>query len=273
MMWFRRPEFDRYAVFKCDSAIRGGFDWDELCDTTLPVPSIEKQREIVKEYHVIVDRINLNNRLIEKLEETAQAIYKQWFVDFEFPDENGKPYKSNGGVMIESELGDIPKGWSIGKLQEIISFKNGKTKPNSKGNIPVYGGNGIIEYIGESNEENSIAIGRVGAYCGSLYRILEKFWVSDNAISAKSKKNFNMFCFYILKNLNLNEMSEGTGQPLITQNILNEIKIYIPENDIILKFEKLAIVLFKNTDSIRKELYLLERIKNLLLSKLATITN
>jgi type I restriction enzyme S subunit len=81
MMWFRRPEFDRYATFKCDAAIRGGYEWTELCETLIPVPSITKQREIVKEYNVIQDRIALNQRLIQKLEETAQAIYKEWFVD------------------------------------------------------------------------------------------------------------------------------------------------------------------------------------------------
>lgn len=83
MMWMRRPEFDRYADFKCDSAIRGGFAWDELCDVELPVPSIEKQREIVKEYQTVVDRIHLNEQLNQKLEETAQAIYRHWFVDVE----------------------------------------------------------------------------------------------------------------------------------------------------------------------------------------------
>jgi type I restriction enzyme S subunit len=70
----------------------------------LPIPPIDKQREIVKEYNVIQNRIALNQQLIQKLEETAQAIYKQWFVEFEFPDENGKPYKSNGGEMVLDRL-------------------------------------------------------------------------------------------------------------------------------------------------------------------------
>ena len=86
----------------------------------LPFPHPEKQKEIVKEYNTIVNRITLNNQLIQKLEETAQAIYKQWFVDFEFPDENGKPYKSNGGEMeLNKELErEIPKGWEVKYLQK-----------------------------------------------------------------------------------------------------------------------------------------------------------
>lgn len=119
MMWFRRPEFDRYARFKSHGSAREIFDWEEMCNTLLPVPHIDKQREIVKEYNTIQNRINLNNQLIQKLEETAQAIYREWFVEFEFPDENGQPYKSNGGEMIESEIGEIPKNW---ELKEIISI-------------------------------------------------------------------------------------------------------------------------------------------------------
>ena len=135
MMWFRRPEFDRYARFKSHGSAREIFDWEEMCNTLLPIPSINKQREIVKEYNVIQNRIALNQQLIQKLEDTAQAIYKQWFVDFEFPDENGKPYKSSGGEMVWNEelQKEIPKGWEVEKLGNIIesyskthSFKKDK---------------------------------------------------------------------------------------------------------------------------------------------------
>ncbi|WP_262733857.1 restriction endonuclease subunit S [Gaetbulibacter sp. NE] len=85
MMWFRRPEFDRYADFRCDSAIRGGFKWDELCEVTLPIPSIEQQQQIVDEYNTVTNRIQLNEQINQNLEATAQALYKHWFVDFEFP--------------------------------------------------------------------------------------------------------------------------------------------------------------------------------------------
>jgi type I restriction enzyme S subunit len=273
MMWFRRPEFDRYARFKSHGSAREIFDWDEMCNTLLPIPSITKQREIVKEYNVIQNRIALNQQLIQKLEETAQAIYKQWFMEFEFPDKNRKPYKSNGGEMVwNEELGKvIPEGWEVDELQKIILFKNGKSKPTKKGANPVYGGNGIIEYVDNHNDENVIAIGRVGAYCGSLYRVLGKCWISDNAISAQSKINANMFSYYVLNDLNLNERSEGTGQPLITQGLLNGIRITIPKKHIINRFEIVAIATFKNQDVISQENQKLTELKELLLSKLATI--
>ena len=131
MMWFRRPEFDRYARFMSHGSAREIFSWDELCNTELPVPSTAKQREIVAEYHTIQNRIALNNQLIQTLETTAQAIYKQWFVEFEFPNEAGQPYRSSGGEMVDSELGEIPKGWSVSKIKDFGKTITGKT-PSSE---------------------------------------------------------------------------------------------------------------------------------------------
>lgn len=127
MMWFSRKEFDRNAWFYTDADVRGGLPWSSFCEMELPIPSIEKQREIVAEYNIVQNRINLNNQLIAKLEETAQAIYKQWFVDFEFPDENGLPYKSNGGEMVDSELGEIPKGWEVKSFTNVAKLGGGGT--------------------------------------------------------------------------------------------------------------------------------------------------
>ena len=123
MMWFRRPEFDRYARYMSHGSTREAFGWEEMCDVELPVPTLEKQKEIIKEYHTITDRIKLNEQLNQKLEDTAQSIYTEWFVNFEFPDENGNPYKSNGGEMVYCDELDmeIPKGWSIDSLENYVN--------------------------------------------------------------------------------------------------------------------------------------------------------
>lgn len=133
MMWFTRSEFDREACFHAVGGVRGSLEWEDFCGMKLPIPSPEKQLEIVREYNVIQNRIALNNQFISKLEETAQGIYKQWFVDFEFPDVNGKPYKSNGGEMVwcEELEKEIPEGWKISTLKEIIEIvisHRGKSK-------------------------------------------------------------------------------------------------------------------------------------------------
>lgn len=110
-----------------------------------------------------------------------------------------------------------------------MNFKNGKKRPVSPGNIPVYGGNGILGFAGKSNNQNCIIIGRVGAYCGSVFYESQKCWVSDNAICCTAKKNSDIaFDYYLLKGLHLNEQHIGTSQPLLTQEILNRIEILCP---------------------------------------------
>jgi len=114
-------------------SVRELFGWEEMCDVELPIPSIERQQEIAKEYSSIVERIRINEQLIHKLGELGQTIYKRWFVDFDFPisakyaaiigkpELEGQPYKSKGGEMAYNDVlkGKIPKGWrdtSIGTL-------------------------------------------------------------------------------------------------------------------------------------------------------------
>lgn len=114
-------------------------------------------------------------------------------------------------------------------LNEIVRFKNGKKRPITDGSIPVYGGNGILGYTDNSNYERCIIIGRVGAYCGSVYLEDNKCWVSDNAIVALPLgENDIRFLYYLLRGLHLNKRHIGTSQPLITQEILNKIECIVP---------------------------------------------
>jgi len=134
MMWFRRPEFDRYARFKSHGSVREIFNWEDMCEVELPIPPIKEQRKLVKEYNVIRDRIRLNSQLIQNLGGIAKAIYEQWFVDFEFPDKNGITYKSNGGNMkYNDELDmEIPLEWEVKPLSDLCIIKGGKRLPKGE---------------------------------------------------------------------------------------------------------------------------------------------
>jgi type I restriction enzyme S subunit len=120
--------------------------------------------------------------------------------------------------------------WKEYKLGEIAEIKNGKSRPKVKGDIPVYGGNGILDYSESSNVMGeTIIIGRVGAYCGSVYFENKEIWVSDNALYAKPKKGFNSkYLYYLLKEDNLNQYAGGSSHPLLTQGRLNDLKFSIP---------------------------------------------
>ena len=115
MMWFRRPEFDRYTRFHSHGSAREVFDWDELCNVQLPVPSIERQREIMAEYETLTRRIRLNEQMIAKLEETAQALYRKMFVD---------------GIDKEN----LPEGWKLGTVREFCKKMTSGGTPNRSNN-------------------------------------------------------------------------------------------------------------------------------------------
>lgn len=120
--------------------------------------------------------------------------------------------------------------WRETNLDEVLSFYNGKKRPTESGNIPVYGGNGILSYCNSYNTEGeSLIIGRVGAYCGNVFYENKKCWISDNAILAKAKTNVSCkFMYYILKHTNLNDMHIGSSQPLLTQGILKGLTTTMP---------------------------------------------
>ena len=249
MMWFRRPEFDRYARFKSHGSAREIFSWEEMCDVKLPIPSIEQQQKIVSEYEAITRRIHLNEQIIAKLEETAQALYRKMFV--------------NG---IDKE--NLPEGWRMGTLGEISDFKNGKATKLSNGIIPVYGGNGIVGYTETSNAENVIVIGRVGINCGNALLEPNKCWVNDNAMMAIPKSDSIYFLYLLIKSLDLNGQSEGSGQPLLTQVILTQQDCLIPSLHAMRMFNSQAKTLAMNVFIRQSEIVDLNELQSLLLAKM-----
>ena len=107
MLWFSRPEFDRYARYMSHGSVREIFDWDELCKVELPVPSIDKQRSIVKAYQTITERIELKRRINDNLEATAMAIFRSHFVTF------------------EKYGGKIPTTWVKATIGDVVSVARG----------------------------------------------------------------------------------------------------------------------------------------------------
>lgn len=182
-------------------------------------PTLLEQKRIASVLSNIDSKIELNRAINQNLEAMAKQLYDYWFVQFDFPNEEGKPYKSNGGEMVWNEVlkREIPKDWEVLSFGDLFNIGNGKNIPNSSGTIPAYGGNGIIKYVDKSNYDSCFIVGRVGANCGSLHYSPTKCWVSDNAISVVPK-NLNEIA-YLLFSLKLYDLSKnkgGSSQPLVT---------------------------------------------------------
>lgn len=117
MMWFRRPEFDRICWLHTDGSVRGGITWEDICRLELPVPSIDEQREIVRSYRAITERIALKKQINDNLDTTMQAIYKSYFIDFE-------PFKYE--PTQSTKLGNIPANWNMCKFSDLCELLNGR---------------------------------------------------------------------------------------------------------------------------------------------------
>ena len=119
--------------------------------------------------------------------------------------------------------------WKEYRLGEITVMKNGKKRPQEKGLYPVYGGNGIMDYSNDYNSEKVVIVGRVGAYCGCVYKCDEQCWVSDNAIAVSPKDTVDFhFLYYLMSTLDFHYQHIGGAQPLMTQDIIGDFKIKLP---------------------------------------------
>ena len=216
----------------------------ELAPMKVNLPDKKTQKQIVSILSSIEKKIDANESINNNLEQQAQAIFLKMFPD-------------------------IFSASSSSSFQNLIEFSNGKKRPEAIGNIPVYGGNGILAYTNQSNAENSVIIGRVGAYCGNTFLCPEKCWISDNAIQAKSKnEDSQLFIYYLLRNASLPSRHIGTGQPLMTQAILNAVPVNEPSTQEIRSFINVCTPLHETIFANEKQNISLTILRDTLLPKL-----
>ena len=217
---------------------------------------LEEQHKIAKVLSDLDTKIEINNRINSELEAMAKTLYDYWFVQFDFPYSPpsegcpqdgvvfGKPYKSSGGKMVwNAELKrEIPEGWEVNELSKVLTIKYGKDhKKLNEGAIPVYGSGGIMRYADKAlyNDE-AILIPRKGSI-GNLFYIAEPFWSVDTMFyTIATAKDSTLYYFYQLSKLNLKTLNVGTAVPSLTTEVLNQIKLLIPDSEVMLKFNSIV---------------------------------
>lgn len=260
MLWVSRPEFDRYARFMSHGSVRELFSWDEMCNVLLPVPSIEEQRRIVSEYQTVERRIKNNEAMIQKLEETAQAIYHHTFV--EGLDEN-----------------NLPEGWRMGCLSDVAIFKVGGDKPdvfseepNDECYFPIYS-NGVENkgLYGYTNKaailESSVTISARGNVGTCFLRRKPYSGIVRLVSVIPNNPTMLYYLFYNLSSRNL--QGDGSAQAQITVPQLQNEQIIIPVKETLSIFCKQAKAIFDNIDCLERENSHLRTLLSLLNSKLS----
>ena len=238
----------------------------------IPLPPLNEQKAIAKILSDLDAKIELNQKMNKTLEAIAQAIFKHWFIDFEFPNDEGRPYKSSGGEMVDSELGEIPKGWKIGGIKDIAKVKSGK-RPIERSelktetfSVELIGASSVMGYTKDYLfSENLVIIGRVGTH-GVIQRTFRPSWPSDNTLVFITG-NLE-YIFQILKRVEYEALNVGSTQPLITQSQMENFEIIIPSKTILDVFENLSMIIYKKISTTNVESENLSSILSLLLPRL-----
>ncbi|WP_334106102.1 restriction endonuclease subunit S [Leyella stercorea] len=278
MMWAKRPEFDRYARYMSHGSVRELFSWEEMCNVMLPVPPIEEQHRIVSEYQTVERRIANNEALIQKLEETAQAIYYHTFVE---------------GIDEEN----LPEGWRKGTIEELCCVKDGThdSPKTCKCGYPLITSAHLEPYslllgqaynistddfnkINERSlvEEKDILYSMIGTI-GSIHYAINKrkdYAIKNMALFKTSKcLDYAEFILCTLKSLKtenyIKASVSGSTQNYVTLNILRGIPITIPDIEAINRYHDKSKYLFYYIGLLASENSHLRTLLSLLTSKLS----
>ena len=273
MMWLCRPENDRYIGFISGGDVRGGISWDTFCSLPIRVPHISKQRAIVEEYNTIQNRIQLNEQLIQKLEETAQAIYREWFVE---------------GVDLEN----LPEGWRVGLVRDLCSYSQNRisiedisleTYISTENMLQERGGVTIANNLPNASTTTGFEIGNI--LISNIRPYFKKVWLanfdggcSNDVLCLVPKSNIpSLYLYQVVEKDDFFEYvmagSKGTKMPRGDKKWIMDYPAVIPDKELLKKFNKLATTIQNDIFIKKSENHKLRELKALLLSKLATVEN
>ena len=254
LLWLQSQKGQAALKAKESGTTVTGIKQAEFRKIEISLPPLDMQRRIAAVLKPLDDKIELNARINARLERVTQALFKRQFVRFE----------STGGTM--------PPGWRVGTLSEIAHITSGKRPPvksqesNEKMNIPLVGAASVMGFTNVANHTDKILIiGRVGTH-GVVQRFNSPCWASDNTLIITSR--FYEYVYQQLHLIDYSKLNRGSTQPLITQGDMNKIKLLIPTEDALNKYEELAGTLMSLVEHNTDESRTLARLRDVLLPRL-----
>ena len=286
-----------YLVQISSGSARDNLSQKVIQDLEINLPLLETQQKIAKILSDIDDKIEILHQINDNLAKLAKTIYDYWFVQFDFPDENGKPYKSSGGKMVYNDIlkREIPEGWEVKKLGDVAQFKNGinyeKTSSGSEkvkiinvrniSSSTIFINQTDLDEIFLENDRSTnflvndkmILITRSGVPGATrLVSVLEAKTVYSGFIIASEVNDliFKNLIFYYLKNIEevLKNQSAGTIMKNISQSVLTEMRISLPPQNVLLKFNTIIHSLFEQMKNVQKQIQHLQSLRDWLLPML-----
>ena len=283
--YFRSLKFRNAVTSMSSMTTRASLNNDMISLLTITVPTLEEQENIANILSCLDEKIELNNEMNKTLEEMAQCIFKRWFVDFEFPNENGEPYKSSGGEMVDSELGMIPNGWEVvnyintSDIQYGFAFKSKLF--NDKEGKPIIRIRDISNsytptYTTEEYNDlyivtkNDILVGMDGEFKAHIWGGKDSL-LNQRVLRIRPKDNNSIaYSYFSIKEpLRYLENSKvGTTVIHLGKKDINNIKIVYPPNNLISKYRDIADNLINKICENKVEIMELLELRDSLLPKL-----
>ena len=232
-------------------------DKDQIMRYELPTFTPTEEENIGNMMVDIMSKIKVNRQINDNLEAMAKQLYDYWFVQFDFPNEEGKPYKSNGGAMVWNEKlkREIPQGWDFCFLENLLTIRNGRDhKHLADGIYPVYGSGGEMRKVSEYlYDGESVLMPRKGSLNNIMY-VNEAFWTVDTMFYSEMKlSNCAKYIYYTIKDIDFTRWDSGTGVPSMTSSTLYSIKLVKPQNETLKKFDEMISPLFEHMKQISEQ--------------------
>ena len=297
LMYYLMSSIGQYQLqSRASGTTVSGIKQSEFRKVLISLPPLEEQKAIAAILSSLDEKIELNNQMNETLEEMVQALFKRWFVDFEFPNEEGHPYKSSGGEMVESELGMIPSTWKVGNLSDIsIKIFSGGTPKTTEDSY--WNGNYCWLSSGETrnrfilsteksitelgvkksstklaNKYNTvIASAGQGNTRGQASLLLLDTYINQSLISINPKMEFTFFSFLNIARRyeELRAISDSNSiRGSLTTKMIQKLSIVIPELTILIKFNEIINPIIHQIEKNIEESIYLRDIRDILLPKL-----
>ena len=237
-------------------------DKEAIMEFEIQVPKNVKYQNFISNLGKFLDnKIEINNKIIANLEELSQTLFKRWFVDFEFPDEDGNPYKSSGGEMIDSELGDIPKNWKVNKLKEFTKkISSGGTPSRKVKDYWEYGeimwlktkevkekmivtteenitDLGLLKSSAKIINENSTVIAMYGATAGQIAYLGCKMATNQACCTIESEYPNFIYNYFVYNANYIKTLSSGSAQQNLNKKIIEDLKLLVPSLKVLNHYE------------------------------------
>ena len=238
---------------------------EKLAKVEVPVPPLPVQRRIAGILSAYDELMENSQRRIRLLEAMARALYREWFVHFRFPDHEKHP-------RVASPLGDIPKGWEVGRLDDVLVLQRGFDLPKAdrvEGTVPIYAATGVTGFHNEAKvKAPGVVTGRSGTI-GDVIYVQEDFWPLNTALWVKEfPKAEPLYAYYILSALDLKQFNSGAAVPTLNRNDIHGFVTLIPPRPLQKRFQEVAGAMLKQTRTLELQIQNLRRTRDLLLPRL-----